>query len=157
MVTPGIQRFVAAMEDPTADAAAGRAALRSAAEQHVARARECQLGQAPEQHLWELELIQRRRGTELGVAEQPALYRSPGWLVMRDDYLSTSSAPSAHIRYFGFGSTSPRCIGVAYVLLPDRFHPYLSTPRPVADQMHAFAAELRGAVEEMRDLLAAPE
>ena len=42
--------------------------------------RQCQAGQAPEQHLWELELIQRRRGTELGVTEQPALYRTPGWL-----------------------------------------------------------------------------
>lgn len=157
VVTPHIQRFVAGMEDPAADAATRRAALRSAAEQHVTRARECQLGQAPEQHLWELELIQRRRGAELGVAEQPALYRCPGWVIMRDDYLSTSSAPSAHIQYFGFGSTSPRCIGVAYVLLPDRFHVYLSTPRPVADQMHAFAAELRTAVAEMRALLDAPE
>lgn len=155
VVTPEVQAFVAAMEDPAADAASRRAALRSAAERHVARARECQLGQAPEQHLWELELIQRRRGAELGVDEQPALYRSPGWVIMRDDYLSTSSAPSTHIQFFGFGSTSSRCIGVAYVLLPDRFHLYLSTPRPVAEQMHTFAVELRRAVGEMRALLEA--
>lgn len=109
--------------------------------------------EAPEQHLWELELIQRRRGEELGVTEQPALYRSPGWLTMRDDYLSTSSAPSENIQYFGFGSTSSKCIGVAYVLLPDRFNLYLSTPRAVADQMHAFAEHLREAVAELRDLL----
>ena len=56
---------------------------------------------------------------------------------MRDDYLSTSSAPSENIQYFGFGSTSSRCIGVAYVLLPDRFNLYLSTPPPVAEQMDA--------------------
>ena len=113
--------------------------------------------QAPEQHLWELELIQRRRGAELGVTEQPALYRTPGWLTMRDDYLSTSSAPSANIQYFGFGSTSSRCIGVAYVLLPDRFNLYLSTPQAVADQMHAFADRLREAVAELRELLAAEQ
>lgn len=153
VVTPEIQAFVTAMEDPAAGVDTRRAALRAAAERHVARARECQVGQAPEQHLWELELIQRRRGAQLGVHEQPALYRSPGWVIMRDDYLSTSSAPSTHIQYFGFGSTSSRCIGVAYVLLPDRFHVYLSTPRPVADQMHAFATELRRAVTELRTLL----
>jgi carnitine O-acetyltransferase len=154
VVTPGIRDFVAAMENPAADEETRRAAFRAAAEQHVARAKECQLGQAPEQHLWELELIQRRRGAELGVTEQPALYRTPGWLTMRDDYLSTSSAPSANIQYFGFGSTSSRCIGVAYVLLPERFNIYLSTPLAVADQMRTFADRLREAVGELRELLA---
>jgi carnitine O-acetyltransferase len=154
VVTPGMRDFVAAMEDPAADADTRRAAFRAAAEQHVARAKECQLGQAPEQHLWELELIQRRRGAELGVTEQPALYRTQGWLTMRDDYLSTSSAPSANIQYFGFGSTSSRCIGVAYVLLPERFNIYLSTPLAVADQMRTFADRLREAVGELRELLA---
>ncbi|MFD8077921.1 choline/carnitine O-acyltransferase [Streptomyces sp. NPDC059718] len=154
VVTPEMRAFVTVMDDPSADAATRRAAFRAAAGGHVERAKECQAGQVPEQHLWELELIQRRRGTELGVTEQPALYRTPGWLTMRDDYLSTSSAPSAGIQYFGFGSTSSRCIGVAYVLLPERFHLYLSTPLPVADQMRAFADRLREAVAELCDLLA---
>ncbi|MGW1836128.1 choline/carnitine O-acyltransferase [Streptomyces sp. NPDC002067] len=154
VVTEEIQRFVAAMEDPATDPATRRAAFRAAAQAHVARAKDCQAGRAPEQHLWELELIQRRRGPELGLPDQPALYRSPGWLTMRDDYLSTSSAPSAHIQFFGFGSTSSRCIGVAYVLLPDRFHLYLSTPEKVAEPMHTFADQLRRAVTELRELLA---
>lgn len=154
VVTPGAVAFVAAMNDPAADTETRRAAFRAAADQHVARARECQVGQAPEQHLWELELIQRRRGAELGVTEQPALYRTPGWLTLRDDYLSTSSAPSANIQFFGFGSTSSRCIGVAYVLLPERFNLYLSTPLAVADQMRTFADCLRAAITELRALLA---
>ncbi|MFE3324259.1 choline/carnitine O-acyltransferase [Streptomyces sp. NPDC059176] len=157
VVTPAMLDFVAAMDDPAADEATRRAAFRTAAEHHVARAKECQAGQAPEQHLWELELIQRRRGAELGLTEQPALYRTPGWLTLRDDYLSTSSAPSENIQYFGFGSTSTRCIGVAYVLLPERFNVYLSTPAAVADQMRTFADRLREAVAELRDLLTADE
>ena len=155
VVTPEMSDFVAAMEDPAADGDTRRAAFRAAAQKHVSRAKECQAVKAPEQHLWELELIQRRRGTELGVPEQPALFRTPGWLTMRDDYLSTSSAPSVNIQYFGFGSTSSRCIGVAYVLLPDRFNLYLSTPQAVADQMHTFAGCLQDAVAELRELLAA--
>ncbi|MFD4028951.1 choline/carnitine O-acyltransferase [Streptomyces sp. NPDC058637] len=154
VVTPGMTAFVAAMDDPAADRDTRRTAFRAAATAHVTRAKECQAGNAPEQHLWELELIQRRRGAELGITGQPALYRSPGWVTMRDDYLSTSSAPSENIQYFGFGSTSSKCIGIAYVLLPDRFNLYLSTPQPVADQMHAFVDRLREAVAELRELLA---
>ncbi|MET7615340.1 choline/carnitine O-acyltransferase [Streptomyces sp. NPDC005408] len=154
VVTPEMVSFVAAMGDPSTDTPTRRAAFRSAAAAHVTRAKECQAVQVPEQHLWELELIQRRRGTELGVTEQPALYRTPGWQTLRDDYLSTSSAPSHNIQYFGFGSTSLQCIGVAYVLLPERFNVYLSTPAAVADQMRVFADRLREAVAELRELLA---
>nr|WP_245573891.1 choline/carnitine O-acyltransferase [Amycolatopsis nigrescens] len=154
VVTPEVLRFVAAMDDENADAETRRAAFRAAAEKHVARAKACQAGQVPEQHLWELQLIQQRRGAELGVTEPLALYETPGWLKMRDDYLSTSSAPSTNIRYFGFGSTSSQCIGVAYVLLPDRLNIYLSTPLAVADEMHAFAGKLREAITELQDLLA---
>ncbi|ACY97498.1 MULTISPECIES: choline/carnitine O-acyltransferase [Thermomonospora] len=157
VVTPEVLRFVEVMDDPAADAAARRAAFRAAAEKHVARAKECQAGQAPEQHLWELQLIAKRRGEQLGVTGPLPLYETPGWIKMRDDYLSTSSAPSVNIQYFGFGSTSPHCIGVAYVLLPDRFNLYLSTPRPVAEQMHAFADHLTKAVRELEDLLASEQ
>lgn len=153
VVTPEMVTFVDTMQDPSADAAAKLAAARTAAAAHVERAKQCQAGDAPEQHLWELQWIQRRRGAELGVTDPIPLYDSPGWTIMRDDYLSTSSAPSVNIRYFGFGSTSSRCIGVAYVLLPDRWNLYLATPTPVADQMYAFADHLRTAVADLTALL----
>ena len=82
-----------------------------------------------------------------------AVFDSPGWRIVRDDYLSTSAVPSAHIQYFGFGSTSEKCIGVGYAMLPDRFDLYLSTPRTVADQMAVFARELPAAVRELEELL----
>ncbi|WP_228001235.1 choline/carnitine O-acyltransferase [Nocardia australiensis] len=153
VVTPQMVAFVDAMQDPAIAAGAKKDAALAAAAAHVERAKQCQAGDAPEQHLWELQWIQRRRGAELGVVEPIALYDSPGWTIMRDDYLSTSSAPSVNIRYFGFGSTSPKCIGVAYVLLPDRWNLYLATPEPVADQMHAFADQLRTAVADLEALL----
>jgi carnitine O-acetyltransferase len=154
VVTPEVVRFVAAMGEPDADAATRTAALRAAADAHVARARDCQAGRAPEQHLWELQLVQQREGDELGATEPLALYTSPGWLTMRDDHLSTSSAPSVNIRYFGFGATSTQCIGIAYVLLPDRLNVYLSTARAVADDMHTFADELATAIVQLEELLA---
>ncbi len=153
VVSPETVAFVAAMDDPEADDAARVAAIRAAAEMHATRAKQCRAGQAPEQHLWELQLLQQRRGAELGVTTPLALYDSPGWLVMRRDYLSTSSAPSAHVQYFGFGSTSDRCIGIGYVLLADRLRLYLSTPRAVEAEMHRFADEVIGAISELRELL----
>jgi carnitine O-acetyltransferase len=154
VVTPEIVRFVAAVEDPGADPAARRAAFRAAAEAHVARARDCQAGRAPEQHLWELQMISRRHGAALGVPGPLPFYESPGWLILRDDYLSTSAVPSPNVAYWGFGSTSRTCIGVAYAVLPDRLNVYLSTPRAVRDQLTGFAAELPRAVHELDRLLA---
>ena len=151
VVTPEVLQFVSTMEAQSTDRAAQRTAFQAAAAKHVARAKECQAGAAPEQHLWELQRLATRRGD----AEPHALYRSPGWLVMRDDFLSTSSAPSVNVQYFGFGSTSPQCIGVAYVLLADSLNIYLSTPRHVAAQMHTFARELTTAMRELRELLEA--
>jgi carnitine O-acetyltransferase len=153
VVTPEILAFTAAMDDPDADDDARRAAFDAAARAHGQRARACQAGDAPEQHLWELSLIQARRGAELGATEPLAVVDSPGWRIMRDDYMSTSSAPSVNVRLFGFGSTSTHCIGVAYVLLPDRWIVHLSTPAEVGEQMERFAAELRRAVDELTALL----
>ncbi len=153
VVTPQVLEFVAAMEDPDADADTKRAAFRAAAEAHVARAKQCQAGDAPEQHLWELQLIQQRRGAELDATTPLALYDSPGWTIMRNDYLSTSSAPSVNIEYFGFGCTSPQCIGLAYALLPEYLTVYLSTPKSVEAEMHTFADRLQEALLELEALL----
>ncbi|WP_410596908.1 choline/carnitine O-acyltransferase [Amycolatopsis sp. lyj-23] len=150
VVTPEVVRFADVLTSSSASADEKREAFRAAAAKHVARAKECQAGDAPEQHLWELQLIGKRRGD----AETPALYSAPGWLKLRDDYLSTSSAPSVNIQYFGFGSTSPQCIGIAYVLLPDRWNIYLSTPKHVSAEMYRFADELAVAVQELQELLA---
>jgi carnitine O-acetyltransferase len=154
VVTPEVVEFVAAMNDRHAGEDTRLAAFRAAAEVHVARAQQCRAGSAPEQHLWELQLIQLRRGAELDVLEPLDLYASPGWLTMRDDYLSTSSAPSANVRYFGFGSTTTHCIGVAYVLRPDRFNLYLSASRQLSAEVTAFSDELRAAIDELQALLA---
>lgn len=153
VVTPEILEFVKTIEDPEASRETKQAAFRAAAEKHVARAKQAQMGHAPEQHLWELQLLQKRRGEELGAPDRMPLYDSPGWTIMRDDYLSTSSAPSVNVQYFGFGSTSNHCIGIGYVMLPDHWNIYLSTAREVAGDMYDFADNLRHSVQELAGLL----
>lgn len=155
VVTPEIVAFVDAMEDPGTGAAERGGAVRAAAGAHVARARECQAGAAPEQHLWALQMLQEHRGAELGVPAPFRLFDSPGWRILRDEVMSTSAVPSTNVRFWGFGSTSERCIGVAYALLPDRFRLHLSTPSTVAAEMEAFAAALPAVVAELEAALEA--
>jgi carnitine O-acetyltransferase len=150
VVTPEVMAFADTMTDASASDEGKRAAFRAAADAHVRRAKECQAGDAPEQHLWELQWIQRRRG-----GPDLPFFQSPGWRILRDDFLSTSSVPSPRVQYFGFGSTSPTCIGVGYGLQHDRFDIYLATPRSVADRMYVFADRVREAVAELESLLAA--
>lgn len=148
-VTPQVVRFVEAMSDPAVGAAERAEALRVAATAHAARAQECRSGRAPERHLAELQWIQRRN------SDHPApLHESPGWLILRDDYLSTSSVPSANIEFFGFGPTTAKCLGIGYVLLPDRFNVYLSAPRAVEPELRRFAEALPTAIADMSALLA---
>jgi carnitine O-acetyltransferase len=64
VITPEMVDFVATLANPGTDDDTRATAARTAAEAHVARATACRAGQAPEQHLWELELIQQRRGAD---------------------------------------------------------------------------------------------
>jgi carnitine O-acetyltransferase len=154
VVTPEVVRLVNTMDDPSADDAARRTALLAAAERHVQLTKECQAGQAPEQHLWELLLAERRRTAGLDASERLALYDSPGWLTMRDDYLSTSSTPSTSVEYGGFGPTSSHCIGIGYLLLADRTNLHLSAPRTASDDLRVFVARLQDASSELQAVLA---
>ncbi|WP_063060750.1 choline/carnitine O-acyltransferase [Nocardia sienata] len=147
-VTPEVVRFVASMDDPTATVAARAEALRAAVETHVANTRDCQAGRAPERHLVELQRIQRERGDE-----PLALYESPGWSILRDDHLSTSAVSSAHVRFFGFGPITARCIGIGYVLQPGRLDIHLSAFQDIEQQMRGFASAMSEVIPELCDLL----
>ncbi|MBF6467103.1 choline/carnitine O-acyltransferase [Nocardia beijingensis] len=149
-VTPEVVRFVGLMSDSTATSGARAEALRAAAEAHVANTRDCQAGRAPERHLAELLRIQRHHG------DKPhPLYESPGWRILRDDYLSTSAVSSVNVRYFGFGPTSDRCIGIGYLVQPGGFDMFLSAPRSIEQDMRRFAHEISVAIPELCDLLEA--
>lgn len=148
VVSPESIRFVTAMESADHDLQMRRTAFLAAVDKHVERTRECKAGLAPEQHLWELLLFHRRHGVGEGL-QQLDLYDSPGWSKMRADYLSTSSSPTDQVQYTGFGPTSTTCIGLAYMLLPDRFSLFLSAPGSLAAEMHRFVDEVGRAFDEL--------
>jgi carnitine O-acetyltransferase len=142
-------RWVATMEDPGATHER-ITAFRAAAAAHTERVRQCRSGEAPEQHLWELQLLRQRLASS-SLGELP-VFESPGWLTMRDDDLSTSSVSSPAIDYFGFGPTSDHCIGLAYQLLPDQLRIHVSAHLTV--DLATYAARLGEVLTEMEALLA---
>jgi carnitine O-acetyltransferase len=154
VVTPEVVGFVAAMDDPLVDAAIRRSRFRAAQAKHVERTRQCQAGQAPEQHLRELQFIQQRSGAAIGVPSEPALYRTPGWRLLCEDYLSTAPAYSPSVGYFGFGPAGPKCISVGYVLQPASCQLYLTTRASARPPLNSYARHLRTAVTELHHLLA---
>ena len=153
VVTPEIVAFVDAMGNESASDEQKAELFRAAAAKHSRRLRECQSGEAPEQHLWQLQLLAQAQGLPVDTDEAFRLFTSPGWLKMRNDYLSTSSAPSENITVFGFGATSEQCIGVAYLVRNDSITAYLSTPSPVAAAMHDFSDNLQQAYRDLAALL----
>lgn len=153
VLTPEMVAFVEAMEDPDADAATREAAARTAARVHSARAKGCQVGEGPERHLWTLELIRRDRGAALGAQTPMALYESEGWRIMRSDQLSTSSVPCRPVHLWGFGSTGPDCIGIGYILMPDRLALHLHAPQSLAEVQERFVEEMSGALNDLAETL----
>lgn len=159
-VTPEVLAFVKTIVDDIKSPAEKIASLRLAADKHVARARQCQEGQAPEQQLWELQNIYNRNPDSFtsGLAQNTidealALFESPGWVKMRQDALSTSSAPSPSIIQFGFGSTGPGCIGVGYLVGREEIRAHLSTARDEQQALEGFMLNWQAALRELADLL----
>lgn len=168
-VTPEVLTFVETMEDESKSVGEKIGSFRAAGDKHVGRARECQQGQAPEQHLWELLNIYNRNPERFqtglfsrlfqgGLSSKDidaalALFDSPGWMKMRSDALSTSSAPSPSIINFGFGSTGPGCIGVGYLVGADSINSYLSTAQGEDEALESFMTHWAAALSDLAELL----
>lgn len=169
-ITPEVCEFVKIMENPATSIEEKIQAFQAAAKKHVGRAKECQQGQAPEQHLWELQNIYNRNPEKFlsngimskifggGLSEKTCeealkFYESPGWVKLRSDSLSTSSAPSPSILYFGFGSTGPGCIGIGYLIRKDVINCYMSTAQGEGEVMEKYIVNFEKALRDLSDLL----
>jgi carnitine O-acetyltransferase len=152
-VTDEVVAFCEAMNDPNASPERRCTALRQAAETHVARAKECRLGRGVERHLFGLQHIWKRFGTELDLPVEPRIFTEGSWAALRHDGLSTSNLSSPVITFFGFGPTTDRCIGIGYVMRPKELHFALSSWTSMATELATFEEKLAGAFLEMKELL----
>lgn len=153
VVTRQIEEFVNAVDDETKTREEKIALYHAAAKKHVERAKAASAGSAPEQHLWWMQMIAEEKGAELGVTEPLDLFETPGWTIMRNDYLSTSATPAGNIRFSGFGATSPDCIGVPYILSADEFRSCLATGAKGVETMKVYRQNLVAALQDLAEIL----
>ena len=66
-------------------------------------------------------------GDELGIQNTPKLYDSPGYKLLKHDFISTSGIGLESICLFGFGPVVEDGYGIGYVINNDKINVTLST------------------------------
>lgn len=91
--------------------------MQTASDAHAARIRDCQKGFGVERHLFGLKKMYDLFSEELGIEEKPAIFRDPGYLTLKDDFISTSGMvyPEAKARMFAPAVREGH--GLAYFIL----------------------------------------
>ena len=146
--------FVRKMTADDAVAESKVAALRTAAETHIARMKACMAGMGIERHMFGLQSIYDRFGAELGINQMPAIFNDPGWLKLRHDTLSTTSNPDpTGVVLSGFGPVVDDGFGICYTIIEDRITITLTSKAAMEKPLETFASNLSGALLDMAALM----
>lgn len=94
---------------------------------HGDRIRKCQKGRGIERHLFALFKMYEKYGSELDIQNEPALYVSVGYKLLKHDYMSTSGISLESICLFGFGPVVEDGYGIGYVINDQTINIALST------------------------------
>ena len=146
--------FVMKMTADSATDESKRAALKAAAETHVARMKECMDGLGVERHMFGLQSIYDRFGAELGINRLPAIFNDHGWLKLRHDTLSTTSNPHpTGVELSGFGPVVDDGVGICYTITASRIVITLTSKADMEKQLRAMASNLSRALLDMAALM----
>jgi carnitine O-acetyltransferase len=146
--------FVKKMTTNDATVASKAAALKTAAETHVARMKACMAGMGVERHMFGLQSIYDRFGAELGINQLPAIFNDPGWLKLRHDTLSTTSNPDpTGVMLSGFGPVVDEGFGICYTIIKDRITITLTSKAVMEKPLETFASNLCEALLDMAALM----
>ncbi len=146
--------FVKKMTADDATAESKAAALRTAAETHLARMKACMAGSGIERHMFGLQRIYDRFGAELGINQMPAIFNDPGWLKLRHDTLSTTSNPDpTGVVLSGFGPVVDDGFGICYTIIEDRITITLTSKAAMEKPLKTFALNLNRALLDMAALM----
>ena len=152
VVTPQMLNFVKTVESNDS-ISSKKEAIKNAASAHIERIKECQSGNAPEQHLWQLEIISKKNSDIKIIDKDLELFSSAGWRNMRDDYISTTSVGSKFVNMIGFMTSSKKCIGVAYSINRSNIEIYISGFKDSQYKPNEFSNNLRESIDDMVDIL----
>lgn len=113
-VTPESKRFIQLMADPNACPPSRAEALRLAAQQHVARARECRAGEGIYTHFLALKHRYQAAGRELGLDRLPELFTDRGYQALMHSVVCTSTTSAYGVKLAGYGPYVEDGYGIRY-------------------------------------------
>lgn len=150
-ITAEAVAFVKAFE-AEADREALRAALKDASKAHKSRISLCMAGQAPEGHLALLRQVWLGYGPSMGIDDEPGLYRSPAWLKMTKNYLSSSTTSGEGLALAGYGPVEHGGLSARYLSRPDRLVFHIGSWSCDGDLAERFIKALDDALRDMEDI-----
>lgn len=111
------RRLVEAIESGTETNETLYSLMQTASDAHSARIRESQQGLGIERHLFGLEQMYHLFGAELGLKELPDIFQDEGYLMLQNDFISTSGMAYENAKYRMFAPIMREGHGLAYFLL----------------------------------------
>ena len=145
--------FIDGFRSGRASSGALREMLFEAQRAHRERIRECLEGRGVEGHLQLLRGLWKERGRELGLKEEPALFRSPAWEKLASCPVSSSTTPGEGFALAGYGPVQPGGLGVRYLSRRDHFIFHVSSWKQDGSLAPEYASRLRNALEAMGKVL----
>ncbi len=152
-VTRESVEFTFKMMDPALSDEEKADALRAAVKKHVSRMKECKEGRGVDRHLLGLKNMYYLFGKELGISGLPSLFRSPGYIRLCHNTVSTSTSGHAGLSLCGFGPVVNDGFGVRYLTKPDQLNINLSSRAVMEEKLDKFTAYLEESYLEMADLM----
>lgn len=145
--------FVKAFNEKTVSTSELYDLLQKAANAHVDRIKDCQMGHGVERHLFGLAQMQAKFGQELGICELPKLYTDKGYKELKTDFISTSGVGGKYIRHCAFGPQTETGLGMFYTMDKDKIAINLVAKVEQKAKAEEFVSNLMSAFVEMRDFV----
>jgi carnitine O-acetyltransferase len=120
--------------------------LKVAADEHIKRIKECKRGQGIDRHLYGLLRIHKLNHSD---DTMPNLFKSPAYLALTDNKISTSTSRSDGIYLAGYGPSVNDGYAARYLVYPNEIHYMLSSKSHQENNLNAFHDNLEIALNEM--------
>lgn len=148
-LTSPLAQFIGLTRCPPSTAQQQQQAARAAFDAHITRAKQCQVGNGVDRHLWGMLQLANHRRQHWVNYSIPRIYSLPGWKRMRHDHLSTSNCGNEQLAYFGFGPTWSDGLGIGYIIKNNSIVVTVSSFEGAALR---YATQVQTALQEILDL-----
>lgn len=126
--------------------------MQNASSAHSVRLKESQQGFGMERHMYGLQKIYEMYKEDSGVRQLPGIFTDFGYKTLRHDFISTSNMTHPAVKSCAFGPVVEDGYGIFYILLKDRLLINLSSYSRDEASAKLLAENLKGALNELRNI-----